>query len=59
MNKCLILAKPKETEEKHNAGLWFLVDATEEAQLIEMLGSKFIFSFSLNEIDDETLLRNF
>lgn len=59
MNKCLILAKLKESDEKHNAGFWFLVDKSESEQVIQSLGNKFIFSFDLDETNDEPLLKSF
>jgi acyl-ACP thioesterase len=58
MNKCLILSKLKMTEEKHNVGFWILVNKDEEAETIASLGNKFIFSFDLDEVNDETLLQN-
>lgn len=59
MNKCLILAKLKESDEKHNTGFWFLVDKGEEEQVIAALGNKFIFSFDLDENKDEPLIKSF
>lgn len=59
MSKCLILAKIVKTEEKHNTGLWFLVDKSEEEQIIQTLGDRFIFSFELDESKDEPLLKSF
>jgi hypothetical protein len=58
MSKCLILAKLKLSAEKHNVGVWILVDKAEESQTIQSLGEKFIFSFELDETNDETLLKN-
>lgn len=59
MNKCLILAKLKESDEKENVGLWLLVNREDEQDAIKALGAKFIFSFDLNEVDDEVFLKNF
>ena len=59
MKKCLVLSKFNNTEEKHNTGLWFLVDETEVEQLIEKLGPRFIFQFDLDEAQDEPLLSSF
>lgn len=56
--KCLILAKLKIASEKHNAGVWFLVDKPEEQQTIDALGEKFIFSFDLDETKDEPFLKS-
>lgn len=57
MKKCLILSKLKNSVEKHNVGIWILVDKSEEDQTIQGLGDNFIFSFELDETDDETFLK--
>ena len=58
MNKCLILAK-LHAEENNKFGVWTLVEKDQEDKIIEELGERFVFSFELNEINDEPFLKNF